>query len=210
MNKFKIIGYKCPTDLWDGQIKKGTLYVTNKDLVNNYTIESDFDDRSYCIPKEIVKNWEPVCENDYNIGDWVLTSDNAWGYGNLSEDICNKILQITEIKNKRFYFNKLQTDIREIVRKATPKEIENAQSIEVFMAVDFIVIVKNNRVYHKRDNCDITDYVKSIKKWYDSIPKILDNYSFSIMPEDITIIKSGCQSKRTTIKQWLDLANKLK
>lgn len=135
------------------------------------------------------------------------------GKGHYLPNTARKVLKVTDKKCNYSSINNGIIDNGadfEYLRLATQEEIENAQSIEVFMAEDFTVIVKNNKIYHKRDNCDITDYVKSIKKWFDSIPKILDDYTFSIMPEDITIIKTGCQFKRTTVKQWLDLANKLK
>src|SRR3990167_5919954 len=59
----KIIGYKCPIDLFDGSIKKGHLFIQGR---------FDHCKKSYwplgiqtgAIPKEIVEAWEPVYEED--------------------------------------------------------------------------------------------------------------------------------------------------
>ena len=67
----------------------------------------------------------------YKVGDWVLTSNDANGYGSNRESICGKILQITEIDledmgeygGRYFFNNDLRTVEQEIVRKALPNEI---------------------------------------------------------------------------------------
>lgn len=59
-NEKKIIGYKCPTDLFSQRIKKGTTYVQGHDhsvyVINGLT--------GYHLPKEIVETWEPVYEKE--------------------------------------------------------------------------------------------------------------------------------------------------
>lgn len=97
---------------------------------------------AYYIPKikELgVMDWfTPVYEEEFKVGDWVLLSNNAGGWGTASSKINNKILQITEIdhayrsdKGGVFYFNDMLTVGKEIVRKATPEEIAAAQAPQI-------------------------------------------------------------------------------
>lgn len=80
---------------------------------------------------EVLDLWfEPVYEEEFKVGDWVLLSNNANGWGSLSENVNNKILQITKINSSdkperggRYFFGSGITVGQEIVRKATPEEI---------------------------------------------------------------------------------------
>ena len=54
----KIIGYKAPMDLYDGTIKKGSLYTKMGTSFFSFYYYLG----SYGIPKEIVETWEPVYE----------------------------------------------------------------------------------------------------------------------------------------------------
>jgi len=72
MENKEIIGYKCPQDLFNESVKKGTVYVKNQ-LTQMYKIEG-WDD--FQLPKEIVETWEPVYQPKFKIGDWV------WGFNN--------------------------------------------------------------------------------------------------------------------------------
>jgi hypothetical protein len=60
----KIIGYKCPTDLFNGRVKKGTIYkIDNANTNDLYNTCGHTSDPSYGfsnLPKEIVQQWEPV------------------------------------------------------------------------------------------------------------------------------------------------------
>lgn len=71
----------------------------------------------------------------------------------------------------------------------------------------FNLKVKDKRVYHN-GNEDITDYVKSMGEWYENIPKKFGKYDFIVM--DITLSKTGCESKETHISQWLKVYNLIK
>jgi hypothetical protein len=52
----EIIGYLCPMDLFDGEVKKGEIYITTHGA--HYTINGrGFD---YKMPKEIVETWQPI------------------------------------------------------------------------------------------------------------------------------------------------------
>jgi hypothetical protein len=70
----------------------------------------------------------------YKVGDWVLTANNAHGWGSYADNINNKILQITAIDRKynvcpsgKFFFGKEMTTGKHIIRLATPEEIKKAQ-----------------------------------------------------------------------------------
>lgn len=61
METGEIIGYKAPTDLWKGDIKKGELFIKVNDF--NYTPEKENNESLY-IPKEIVETWEKCYEKE--------------------------------------------------------------------------------------------------------------------------------------------------
>jgi hypothetical protein len=84
--------------------------------------------------------FEPVYEEEYKVGDWVLLSNTANGWGS-DKYINNQIVQIEEIKTlwgddilKIFFTFKGKnesTAYKEIVRKAVPEEIKNAQMPDI-------------------------------------------------------------------------------
>ena len=99
--------------------------------------------------------FEPVYEQQFKVGDYVLLSNNARGWGALSEEVENQILQITKIDlldrkddGGRYYFGKLTTVGKEIVRLATEEEIDK---------VNNVIIEANSGVYKLEVK---NDYVK--------------------------------------------------
>lgn len=57
----KIVGYKCPFDMFGGTIKKGSVY----EMLEGhgvYFLKYDNDTKTHCLPLEIVEQWEPVYE----------------------------------------------------------------------------------------------------------------------------------------------------
>jgi hypothetical protein len=58
----KIIGYKCPRDLFGGDVKAGTLYVKVCDASHNY--KPTCTRSTFWMPKEIVEEWEKVYEEE--------------------------------------------------------------------------------------------------------------------------------------------------
>ncbi len=68
-NKEEIIGYKAPFDMFKGNVKKGTIYITTHGT--HYTINGKGFD--YQVPNEIVETWEPV----YKTSEKVLTLSNG-------------------------------------------------------------------------------------------------------------------------------------
>lgn len=56
----KIIGYKCPVELFGGKIKPGKIFkYSHTDI---YRAEASDEYNVYMLPKEIVEAWEPVYE----------------------------------------------------------------------------------------------------------------------------------------------------
>lgn len=74
----KIIGYKAPFDMFDGDIKKDTLYKPLASNNNKYYAAVDDDGHAIDggktnLPKEIVELWIPEYAPNYNIGDIVVS-----------------------------------------------------------------------------------------------------------------------------------------
>lgn len=98
-DKRKIIGYKTPYDLFQGEIKKGTIYKLEDFPFskNPYNTEGEGRGGVTSLPKEIVESWEPVYEE--------TTKTLVLG---------NKGIKITISKNciiaedKQFFINDLQ------------------------------------------------------------------------------------------------------
>lgn len=96
--KRKIIGYKTPYDLFQGEVKKGSIYKLSKFPLskNPYKVEGRGASIT-SLPKEIVESWEPVYEE--------TTKTLVLG---------NKGIKITISKNciiaedKQFFINDLQ------------------------------------------------------------------------------------------------------
>ena len=100
-------------------------------------------------------------------------------------------------------------------RHATPEEVEKLKEERIVMAEGFELIIKDNEIIHEKDNTDITNYVKSIDQWWRNTCQEgnleFEGFSFTLKPRDITINRTGCQQdKGTTLKQWLDLYDKIK
>jgi len=123
----KLIGYKLiKLEYSDAALKiLGTIWGTPMYLV---TVSSCIENLRSA---GVLDLWfEPVYENRFKVGDYVLLSNNAYGWGSLAENVNNKMLQITKIDLKdqsdvggRYYFGRYQTVGQEIVRKATPEEV---------------------------------------------------------------------------------------
>lgn len=66
----KIIGYKAPTDLFAGEVKKGELLVKNGHYYDKHGSyrKKDYNPNDYNVfPKEIVETWEPVYEEEKTV-----------------------------------------------------------------------------------------------------------------------------------------------
>jgi len=126
----KIIGYKCPIDLFGGEIKKGEIFrkMNSKFYKVSLTGVTEY---SKHLPREIVESWEPIYEEEYRVGDFVITE----GYCDIYD---GKVLEITRIKKvneDRYCFfepngsEKHHFNIKSILRKATEEEIAESKVV---------------------------------------------------------------------------------
>jgi hypothetical protein len=73
----KIIGYKCPMDIFGKKVKAGDLFKLTQDTTQYYHEKHT---NSCRLPKEIVETWEPVYEEPkpkFKVGDWVVVLEDA-------------------------------------------------------------------------------------------------------------------------------------
>lgn len=220
-----LIGYKCPTNLYGGDIKEGEIY---KICFNNnfYEPSSIKDTDSLILPKEIVETWEPVYKEEfsYEEGDYLYCiKDFIMGSGNIAYTkdkiyLSEKIGCITDNDSSKLHYmnlkihgNNLSGMLSDYFRKATPEEIEKAKEQKVNIN-GINLTIKDNKVYHDKDNTDITNYIKAIETlWNSTLDQgdlILDKYVFNI--SDITIKQTGCRSEKSSIHDWLNVAKMLK
>lgn len=98
MEQRKIIGYKAPFDLFDGEIKKGTIY-EKRGSFQMYHPPHELDRNMSCgIPDEIVETWEPVYEEEkleirsyHNFGE---KKSALYFKGKLTQEIIDKIKEV--------------------------------------------------------------------------------------------------------------------
>ena len=70
----EIIGYKCPVDLFNGNIKKDWILFKDSDG-NTYRPKGQ--GPLHALPKEIVETWEPVYKEEFKVGDWIPITGNV-------------------------------------------------------------------------------------------------------------------------------------
>lgn len=102
MEEKKIIGYLAPYDLYEGKVKKGTLFIKSSYSALYYYTNN----KEYVIPKEIVENWEPCYktkEQVFNMGSFeVVVKDGKAFHKN--DDITNFVKRLIEtFYNKDMY-----------------------------------------------------------------------------------------------------------
>lgn len=113
----KIIGYKVPFDIFDGKVKKGSLYkycnMIYYETKNNY-------DGKYKLPKEIVETWEAVYEEEKF--PFKLSKENAQAIINIA---CNSWKKKLSNKWSELLYNdnvEITEDFYNEMRKACTKE----------------------------------------------------------------------------------------
>lgn len=220
----KIIGYKLtkPEYMEFANVlvkEKTTTHIYKTDVV----VELSYHKDAFLIWEKagVLDLWfEPVYEikeEKFEVYDWVtVISDETYNYGHScgqEKPIIGNSYQVSESLMEGYItlsvpnsnWEKISLKASDL-RKATPEEIESATQETIHMAENFDLTIKNKRVYHKTE--DITTYVKAMGEWYYSIPTSLDKYHFQI--DDITLRRTGCQPKTTSIKQWLEIYEKIK
>lgn len=159
-----------------------------------------------------------IKEEKFEMNDWVtVISIDTYSYNHscgVEKPIIGNTYQVTKSLMEGYItlsatnsnWEKISLKASDL-RKATPEEIESATQETIHMAENFNLTIRNKRVYHISE--DITAYVKAIGEWWnESLPKKLDKYFFQI--DDITLGRTGCQTKTTSIKQWLEIYEKIK
>jgi len=95
MKEKKIIGYKAPYDLFQGNIKKGTIY-TFLALEKSVYKYSPKENKYFSLPREIVETWEPVYESTEK--ELILKSGKKLIIRQEGVDTGNRIIKIEELK----------------------------------------------------------------------------------------------------------------
>lgn len=73
----KIIGYKSPTDLFNGDVKAGTLFVLFKRNGKPYEHRGYAEDGYesingfHLLPPELVETWDPIFKEEFKVGSWI-------------------------------------------------------------------------------------------------------------------------------------------
>lgn len=68
----------------------------------------------------------------------------------------------------------------------------------------FKIVVKDGKAYHKTNMEDISNYVEKLVDEFD-IRKSIGAYDLHLDIRAIKLTKTGCQSKVTTVGQWIDV-----
>lgn len=133
----KIIGYKSPKDLFDQKVHKGELFLPVGKQKMFWRPENVNEQQTpYHLPKEIVEEWEPVYEELFKVGDWVVASYGNVSWCSDSKGIIGYITTITNLPSGYNHRVKSESLVElnsygydyayfKKVRKATPKEIED-------------------------------------------------------------------------------------
>lgn len=101
---------------------------------------------------------------------------------------------------------------------ALPKEIVEtweahyeSEEIKIPMANGaFELVIKDGKVWHKNE--DITRFVEEMIEWWQRLygdTHFVSFGSYSASVNEITFSKTGCQNHKTSIKEWINIHNKL-
>lgn len=207
----EIIGYRCPYDLFKGEIKKGTVWkhhgipgysVTRTDY---YTPHGCSSTRS--LPSEIVETWEPVHKEEYKVGDWitVLSDEPGW----LAETK-ERTFQLT-YKPERFAGGLMWSTsgpghIRELgdtgfgvreenIRPATEEEVKKSEGIKVKFGNNEVTIRIGETISVKGDTVSYS----TLRALYDNImcqeERVLGTKWGVHLDKSTRFIRVGCASE---------------
>ena len=156
--------------------------------------------------------FKPVYEEEFKAGDWVVVTKEI-DKNQAKVGVIGKIFRIDPKSQYKYCItnNEIIASWCEDVRKATQEEIIKAQEQKVDIC-GIELTIKDNKVFHDKDNTDITEYVKAIKLLWESTLNDgrlrLNNYDFII--DNISIKKTGCRTVNSDIKAWLNVAKMIK
>lgn len=139
------------------------------------------------------------------------------GYKLIKPEFKKAVIEITKcyhfaFENFEKEANKFTSSIKDLKEAGVldlwfePIYEEEVKVVRMGGLYGFELKIKDNKVYHNIE--DITNYVLSIQEWHRKLPTIFDKYSFDI--SDIQLRRTGCESKPTTVDEWLAVAKMIK
>jgi hypothetical protein len=134
----KIIGYKAPHGLFNGNVVAGTIFTVNRSTSDYYHPNNN---RSWSLPKEIVQKWEPVYGSQefiYDMGSFTLTIT--------PKGIFHKTENITSFVKGLYTF-----------AKSIPSELSGYKS-----SFNDIIL---NRTGCENSNTSLKDWVLAYEEW---------------------------------------------
>lgn len=115
-----LVGYKCPFDIFNGEVKNGTIYSICAD--GNYSTNKGLLSIKYTLPKELVECWEPVYEpvikyakntalltKDGRVVGNAIITDYLDGNYLITTDYGNKIRFSEKEVESQWYIGKIKT-----------------------------------------------------------------------------------------------------
>lgn len=225
----EIIGYKCPSDLYGGLVKAGTVFKSTFFTPTPgsvfVAVDSNYEIINACfeLPKEIVETWEPVYkQEDYKVGDWVLLQSSGHAIGSPSFSRVAKLLKYKEpltkddhpnagfyplyclFDNDNLYSAHVSTDY--IERKATPDEIK-AHLIEKaeqkgFVRDTYFTAVRDTNTSDLRNGQPVTQF-------YPANNAIVGKYCYNEKTDTLLTYGYGVYVVYENGK-WAELKNKEK
>lgn len=160
-NTMKIIGYKAPTDLFGGEVKKDDIYIVNGCNDKMFVPQTPRANTAayYSVPTEIAETWLPVYEEEFKVGDYVVLTKHPTGWA--SEQPLGTVLKIENDKTK--YCGGMMFTVSKngkrmgglddgCYRKATQEEILAVQTTTVTVSNHNIelTIYKNGAITSKK------------------------------------------------------------
>ncbi len=145
----KIIGYKAPTDLFKGEVKKDDIYIVNGCNDKMFVPQTPKANTAayYSVPTEIAETWLPVYEEEFKVGDYVfIISKRMSDYDDKIRKIKAKSSGLDWKLSPRSCANSKD------LRKATQEEILAAQTTTVTVSNHNIelTIHKNGAITSKK------------------------------------------------------------
>ncbi len=200
----KIIGYKAPTDLFRGEVKKDDIYIVNGCNDKMFVPQTPRANTAayYSVPTEIAETWLPVYEEEFKVGDYVVLTKHPTGWA--SEQPLGTVLKIENDKTK--YCGGMMFTVSKngkrmgglddgCYRQATQEEILATQTTTVTVSNHNIelTIYKNGAITSKKQPFSIIE----VKDLYNSIYDAFNHaqigpWNVYLENKDARFIRVGC------------------
>lgn len=196
MKEAKIIGYKCPYSMYNGEVKEGSIFI-NPLKSTNYSFEG-----GYHLPKEIVETWEAVLEDEFKVGDWIYVVKDGGNYTshNLHKKSYRKGeffkisgFEIKDTRDKLAFTNQggvlYIEECNSYFRKATQAEIDSLFTKTLTLSNGKEVIIKKGVITAQNKTVSVED-LKALTQWSPQL--MLNSWDISLNIESVNI---GCWKK---------------